>query len=246
MKIVHIKQKLEELGVSPESVVMGDFDFIGEFTAKRTRNQDDPNYKTYGIFYRANYERMILVYNLIRQFNLTSMLEIGFGRGAATFAASKAFYDAGVVGTITTIDPNFDEKYLQMLRQVFPKEWFDCIKFVQGKSGDVIPRLEGNFDLVYVDGDHSYEGTKLDLHLVKDRCNKVLLCDDYHLPSKEDPGIQCRKAIDEFDWMSSGFNDPELIRMDRRMFVDERSYTDEQINYGQVLALKSGVTTNEW
>ena len=246
MKIVHIKQKLEELGVSPEGVIMGDFDAIGEFTAKRTRSSDDPNYKKFGVFYRANYERMILVYNLIRQYNLTSMLEIGFGRGAATFAAAKAFHDAGVVGNIVTIDPKFDDRHMQMVQQVFPKEWFGFVKFAQGRSQDVLPTLTESFDLVYIDGDHSYAGTKLDWELTKDKCNKVILFDDYHLPTKEDAGIQCRTAIDEIDWASAGFGDPELIRMDRRMFVDERSYTDEQIDYGQVLALKAGVSTNEW
>lgn len=246
MKIVHIKQKLEELGVSLDSIVMGDFDALGEFTAKRTRGVDDQNYKKYGCFYRANYERMILVYYLIRQYNLTSMLEIGFGRGAATFAAAKAFYDAGVVGNIVTIDPVFDERQMQVLHHVVPKEFFDYVKFVKGTSRDAVPTVEGTYDLVYIDGDHTYAGTKLDWELTRNKCNKVILFDDYHLPTKDDPGIQCRTAIDEINWEESGFSAPELIRMDRRMFVDERSYTDEQVDYGQVLALKLGVSTDEW
>ena len=122
MKTVHIKQKLEEMGVPVESLMLGDFDYIGKFCAERNRTNDDPNYKKYGAFYRANYERGILIYYLIRRYNLTSMLEIGFGRGYATFCAARAFHDAGVKGKVTTIDPNMNEQFLKMLQQVFPKD----------------------------------------------------------------------------------------------------------------------------
>lgn len=246
MKIVHIKQKLEELGVSIDSIVMGDFDALAEFTAKRFRGNDDPNYKKFGCFYRANYERGILLYYLFRQYKLSSMLEVGFGRGYATLSAAKAFHDAGVAGNIVTIDTKFDDQNIEMLKRIFPKEWFNYIKFAQGRSQDVIPNVEGKFDLVYIDGDHSYEGTKLDWELTKNKCDKVMLMDDYHLSSRAEPGIQCRRAIDEIDWNAEGFNDPELLVMDRRLFVDERGYTDEQVDYGMVLATRTGVSTDEW
>jgi len=239
MKTINIKQKLVELGVAPDSVVMGDFDYIGEFTAKRDRKSNDPNYKKYGAFYRANYERGILIYYLIRQHNLSSFLEIGFGRGYATFCAARAFHDAGIVGKIVTIEPNLDERFIQALQGVFPPDWFKCIKFAKGTSQQALPQISENFDLVYVDGDHSYQGTKFDWENTKDKCMKFALMDDYHLPEKGDPGIQCREAIDEIDWKNEGFNEPELIRMDRRIFFDDRLFTDEQINYGQVLFTKA-------
>ena len=242
MKQVHIKQKLEEMGVALDGIVMGDFDQIGEFTAKRDRRLDDPNYKKYGAFYRANYERGILIYHLIRQFNLTSMLEIGFGRGYATFCAARAFHDAGVGGKIVTIDPSLDENYVKALQSVFPHDWFTYVTFMKGRSQDVLKKVEGQFDLVYIDGDHSYVATKEDWLLTKDKYNKFLLFDDYHLPSKEDKGtIQCSVAIDEVDDPSK-----ELIIMDRRMFFDDRQFTDDQINYGQVLLSKPGAARDDW
>lgn len=242
MRTVRIDKKLEEMGVAVDGIVMGDFDYIGEFTAKRDRKPGDENYKKYGAFFRANYERGILIYYLIRQYNLTSMLEIGFGRGYSTFCAAKAFHDAGFQGKIVTVDPNFDERYLNALQSVFPKEWFSMITFSRGMSHDVVPQVEGNFDLVYIDGDHSYAGTKLDWEMTKNKWNKFVLFDDYHLPSKDDPGINCAKLIDEID-------DPtkELIIMDRRLFFDCRRFTDEQVDYGQVLLTKPGVSRdNDW
>lgn len=242
MRTVHIRQKLEEMGVAVDGIIMGDFDYIGEFTAKRDRKPDDPNYKKYGSFYRSNYERGILIYHLIRQYNLTSMLEIGFGRGFATFCAAKAFHDAGTGGKIVTIDPALDENYVKALQQVFPQDWFTYINFMKGRSQDVLKGVEGQFDLVYIDGDHSYGATKADWELTKDKYNKFLLFDDYHLPSKEDKGtIQCSLAIDEVDDPSK-----ELIIMDRRMFFDDRRFTDEQIDYGQVLLTKPGGERDDW
>jgi len=241
MKTINIKQKLEELGVSPDTVIMGDFDYIGRFTAERQREAADPNYKKYGSFYRANYERGILIYHLIRKYNMTSMLEIGFGRGYSTFCAARAFHDAGIVGKVTTVDPNLDEKYVGMLQQVFPREWFGYIQFVKGTSGQVLPAMNEQFDLIYIDGDHSYEATKLDWELTKDKWKQCMLFDDYHMPSKKDPGIQCRDLIDTIDDPSK-----ELIVMDRRLFFDDRRFADEQVDYGQVLLTKPGGARDDW
>lgn len=247
MKTLHIKQKLENMGVDLNGIIRGDFDRIGEFTAKRERSPDDENYKKHGAFYRSNYERGILIYNLIRQYNLTSMLEIGFGRGYSTFCAARAFHDAGVVGKIVTIDPALDEKYLQALQQVFPKEWFSYITFIRGASQDVLKTLEGRFDFVYIDGDHSYEATKSDWELTKDKWDKFLLFDDYHLPSKDDAGIQCRKLIDQIDESAEDCQEKELVILDRRIFFDDRGFTDDQIDYGQVLLTKNGISlSNDW
>lgn len=242
MKTINVKTKLEEMGVSLDDIIMGDFDAIGEFTAKRQRALDDPNYKKYGAFYRSNYERGILIYYLIRQFNVQSVLEIGFGRGYATMCAAKAFYDLGVAGRIVSIEPNPDENFLKSLAHVFPSEWFNPIHILKGTSAELLPHLQKErFDLIYIDGDHSYEGTKLDWEGTKDKFNKFLLFDDYHLPSKDDPGIKCSQLIDEIEDSSK-----ELIIMDRRMFFDDRRFTDDQINYGQVLLTKPGVSNGDW
>ena len=105
---------------------------------------------------------------------------------------------------------------------------------MQGTSRNILPSLsEQKFDFVYIDGDHSYEETKFDWENTKNLYNKCLLFDDYHLPSKNDPGIQCQKLIDEIVDSSK-----ELIIMDRRIFFDDRQIPDDEIDYGQVLLTK--------
>jgi hypothetical protein len=236
MRRISIKDKLRALDVTVEGIRLGDFDLIGDVTARKARGQDDPNYTKFGAFFRPNYERGILIYHLIRAGMLKSVLEIGFGRGYGALCAARAFHDAGIPGRVTSVDPMpagvnelFWQQYQRELFTVFP--WASqYIDVKVGRSVDVVPSLTGPWDLVYIDGDHSYEGTRSDWNLIKDRWTQHVLFDDYHLPTKDDPGIQCSRAIDEIDDPSK-----ELVITDRRLFPDDRGLRDDQIDYGQVL-----------
>ena len=234
MKIKNIKDKLKELDYPVEKLILGDFDAIGEFTAKKSRNLDNPLYKTKGCFFRPNYERGLLIYSLIRKYNVRTYLEIGFGRGYSTFCAVKAMDDAGVLQDckVTSIDPQFDRQHLQNLTRIFPQKWFEKIEFIESKSEDAVPTL-GNYDMIYIDGDHTYNAVKKDWEMCSDKWNKVLLFDDYHLPTKSQKDIECARVIDQINDYSK-----ELIIMDRRVFLDDRGLSDEEIDYGQVILTK--------
>jgi len=241
MKIIDIRKKLEELGTSVSSIPLGDFDYIGKFTAERMRDRGSDLYNKVGAFYRSNYERGILISTLIKTYKIESVLEIGFGRGYSTFCAAKTFDELGIQGKIHTIDPNFDQNLIQSLKSVFPQKWFSYITFMNGTSRDVLPSIREEYDLIYIDGDHSYEGTKFDWEMTKNKWKKCLLFDDYHLPTKNDPGIQCRELIDTIEDPSK-----ELIIGDRRIFFDDRRLPDDKIDYGQVLLTKQGIISNDW
>jgi predicted O-methyltransferase YrrM len=230
MIVKKIQEKLKEIDVDLDDIILGDFDYIGEFTAKKSRSQDSENYKKYGCFFRPNYERGILIYYLIRKFNIESVLEIGFGRGYSTFCAAKAMTDAGIDGKIVTVDPAIDKDKIQPLANFFPKDWFSKIDFYKSYSDDFFEKNERKFDLIYIDGDHRYEAVKKDWNNSKDIYNKFILFDDYHLPGKKQKDIECAKVINEIDNPNK-----ELIIMDRRIFYDDRRILDENIDYGQVL-----------
>ena len=136
-------------------------------------------------------------------------------------------------GSIVTIDPALDENFLNDLTERFPKEWFDMIKFIKGKSQEYLAdekQRNEKYDLIYIDGDHTYEATKRDWELCKENYNKFLIFDDYHLPGKVQKDIECSNLIDQIEDESK-----ELIIMDRRIFLDDRGYSDDEIDYGQVL-----------
>jgi hypothetical protein len=235
MRKSYIEEKLADLGMSRDDFVLGDFDSIGEFTAKKCRDPQSDLYRTVGAFFRPNYERGILITALIRKYGIRSMLEIGFGRGYATFCAAKAMAESGESWRIVTIDPNLNEQFLQQLSQVLPRELFAGIEFRRGTSQSQIPQLgDEKFGLVYIDGDHTEAAVQSDWELTRDRYEYCLLFDDYHLSSKDSgPGIQVASVVDRIDDPSK-----ELIITDRLIFNDDRRISREDKDYGQVLLTK--------
>ena len=243
MRQIHIKQKLDEIGFSLDRVSLGDFDQIGELTAKKTRDPSSDLYKEVGCFFRPNYERGILLHSLITTFNISSVLEIGTGRGYATFCMAKAMSDLGIAGKITTVDPYLDQnqEFFQNLTSVTPKQWWEKIDFICGKSEDFLRETDSQYELIYIDGDHRFGAVSKDWELSKDRYTKFLLFDDYHLPSKKQKDIDCAAVIDMIEDDSK-----ELIIMDRRIFFDDRRIPDNEIDYGQVLLTHESVKLDDY
>jgi predicted O-methyltransferase YrrM len=219
LKIINIKEKLKEINFNIEDIHLGDFDLIGEYTAKKNRSRGSDLYKKAGCFFRPNYERGILIYSLIKKYDIKSFLEIGFGRGYSTFCAHHAFDDLKIDGTVTTIDVNFNNELIQSIfnNNIFPNNWLEKTSFLKGKSTDILPTLQEKYDLILIDGDHSEEGVEFDWNHTKDKFNKFLIFDDYHIPPKNDPGIQVTPVVNRIE----NFN-KEAIIMDRQIFVDDR------------------------
>jgi len=234
IKKTQIKKKLNELGSPVDSLVLGHFDHIGEYTAKRSRSAETDLYKHVGAFYRPNYERGLLIYSLIKHYKIKTYLEIGFGRGYSCLCAAMAFSELGE-GHITTVDPALTQNYVDGLAKLYPADWFKRIEIKNTNSDDFFKSEEckDEYDMIYIDGDHRYEFVKRDWENSKNRYNKILLFDDYHLPGKVQKDISVSNLIDSIQDESK-----ELIIMDRRIFLDDRGYKDDEIDYGQVLFVK--------
>lgn len=87
-------------------------------------------------------------------------------------------------------------------------EYGDRVKKLKGKSADVLKTLHpGNtYDLIYIDGDHSYEGALADVQLAYPMLEQggIMIFDDY-----DNAEFGVKKAIDEFLESASGF---EVLR----------------------------------
>jgi len=245
MRHIFIQEKFEELGIALSDISLGDFDSIGEYTAKKKRDQNGELYNSAGAFFRPNYERGLLIYSLIRKYKLTSYLEIGFGRGYSAICAAKAMHDNGIPGAVYTVDIKFDQKQMDLIKNIMPSDWLNRIVAVQGDSKEVLKEVferQPQFDFVYIDGDHRADAVKADWELLKDRWTNFCLFDDYHLPTKSETDIECAMVIDSIDHPSK-----ELIIMDRRIFFDDRRISNAEIDYGQVLLTNEPKSTlNEW
>lgn len=229
---IFIKEKLAQMGVSLDDISLGDFDVIAEYTAKKRREPNSELWRKFGAFFSPNRERGILIYELIKKHKLTSYLEIGFGRGYSALCAAKAFHDLGNGGEVMVVEPYVDDDHMNMLSKTFPEQWLNRLQVARASSQQVLPQLQGKFDLVYIDGDHTKEAVKFDFENLKNKFEYFMLLDDYRV---DDPqtSIEVAEALEEVE-----MNDKwkvELVKMDRRLFMDDRGVKDEDLKYGQIL-----------
>ena len=135
---------------------------------------------------------------LIAKHDVRSVLEIGtaYGCSAIWFAQHRQ------IDTVDCIDmwPDIPEHGLFDVAQTFMRNVrasLAKIVIINGNSHDeeVLAQLVESYDLVYLDGDHTYEGVKQDIEMYGPLARKVLCGDDY---DAEVPGLAgVIRAVDE-------------------------------------------------
>lgn len=119
------------------------------------------------------------------------ILELGSWVGGSAITWAQAIRDAGAAGTVVCVDPweqyvdlevdanpaDENDVYVEMARALASGEAIELFRHnvrasglagyvtpIRGSSREILPRfLNGEFDLVYVDGDHAYDKVKEDL-----------------------------------------------------------------------------------
>ena len=151
---------------------------------------------------KLEFYRGPLVYALICHLKPKRILEFGTGGGYSTLCMAKALSDLKIDGKIYTIDrvgnkekisryyqlpsdkkpqKNLISNY-EIWKSVASSEWINKIIPIQGYSGIVMDKNQfENIDFCYVDGNHSYDGTKHDFlsFLKVASINFSVLFDDY-------------------------------------------------------------------
>ena len=181
--------------------------------AKLTALRRDP----YGGFFISNYWRGPMLYSLVRKLKPSFILELGTGRGYGAFCMAKALVDGDIDGKLLTVDrtpgdARYDWAYVNQAQEneirnislndfwssFLPASLNERIEFRCGDTASthkMFANLERKFDLVFIDGDHSYYGVALDFlsaHSISAR-NAVFVFDDYSAAS----GYGIRKLINE-------------------------------------------------
>lgn len=99
-------------------------------------------------------EELIDFLKLLQEHNVENVLQIGLGHWASTHFALSLLTDY-----VTTIE--YDERHIE---RYLPESCLDCEQVIQGNSLEVHKDLEDeHFDVVFIDGNHSYNYVKQDL-----------------------------------------------------------------------------------
>lgn len=115
---------------------------------------------------RPDLERGLLLYYLCAKHKVKKALDIG----TASFFSARSMAKSGC--EVDTIDIKGEKD---------PKDGWSNINFYLEDSKILLPKFieEGKkYDICFIDGDHSYEGVKVDIQNCKKLC-KIIVCHDY-------------------------------------------------------------------
>lgn len=136
--------------------------------------KDDPRHNDY--MHCKNYYE--IYYAIAKYYQPKSILEIGVRYGYSLYSMIAACENLEYVRgyDIDEYDKDSIEVANKNISNVISKE----IDFkIENKNTQTSKKLRKKYDLIHVDGDHSYNGKLHDLELVKNNC-KVLIIDDYN------------------------------------------------------------------
>ncbi|MGE0568526.1 MAG: O-methyltransferase [Bacteroidia bacterium] len=97
-----------------------------------------------------------MLFKLINYLQPNTILELGTSIGINTLYFSKAKRDAKIISI------EAEKELVRFAKQLFSTEKAKNITLIEGKFDDVLPQLlekEKPFDMIYIDGNHTYDAT---------------------------------------------------------------------------------------
>lgn len=123
----------------------------------------------------------ILLYAIVQAFQVSKIVEIGTNKGISAIAMCQGVLDNQKIPKIWTVDNWIWGKNQKHAESNFKEENFQ--KYITIKEGDshkvlpILMREIGRVDLVFIDGDHTFEAVKQDYLDVKDYTDVILFHD---------------------------------------------------------------------
>ena len=135
-----------------------------------------------------------VIYSIIRENNYSNAVETGTGKGFSSLYMTQALKDEGLNGIVESIDIN--KNFQDFLFQKFNLSQF--FQFHQGKSDDILPTLNKQYDCALIDSDHSFQQTKNDFLNIFSKIKvggAIFFHDVYKKPLNDGP----RAVLDEIE-----------------------------------------------
>jgi hypothetical protein len=116
------------------------------------------------------------LYNAIRDNNVKTVLEIGVYMGHSLLLMLLANPKLRIIAV--DISETYTYPACEVLRRYFPDAH---IKFIKGNSKEVLKDLDGSFDLIHIDSEHSIEVAKQEYELCQNlsHASTIIVFDDY-------------------------------------------------------------------
>jgi hypothetical protein len=244
IETLFIRDFLSKIDVYSESVNLGEFDYIGEFTAKSQRSPLTPEYSKLGAFFRNDYERGILLYYLVRMLKISSVFELGIERAYSTLCVARALNET-TGGTVTSVERSIEQEHVVALSKLFPHEWFKHIKFIKGEFEQSCLSLEElktkQFELISVNLKNPNDLVTTWKH-IRGKWSRAIVID-------VGDSDEMTKISQELEGELSSQENVSVFRVntDRCLFPDDRdsSCAAAKTQKWQLVAVK-GEFTNEW
>ena len=144
--------------------------------------------------------------------NVNTYLEVGVREGTTfysrlPFIKQKAvaidcwdLYETASQNDMNRARSEARKQYENLESKFRNNENIEIIKAFSNDQTIINKFMDGYFDVIFIDGDHSYKGVKEDLNNWWDKCNTLFCGHDYMLSKTVWNGVECgvKQAVDEF------------------------------------------------
>lgn len=224
-KIILIKPFLKALGCQSQDA--GYFTGFEEIILNACQKVTANNVRT------PNPERGLILYHLIKHFDLMSYIEIGTSKGYSCICAALGFQSPKEAQRIVSIDIDSAKQEIALKNILRHLDWQKkIIKLVCSQSDTFLKSYQEQFDIIFIDGSHTKEDLLNDATWAFKNINKFILFDDYNEKMWPEVFETCNQIMEkqtEGTWW--------LILSDRLLYLPEKKQTSNALSNGHGILL---------